>query len=67
MHIYYVTYKKKDFRSVKANLIKKFLKYYTLNTHAAVRVYYKKNYMRHSELTVPEWSPTSVLGKPNDA
>ncbi len=21
----------------------------------------------HSALTVPEWSPTSVLGKPNDA
>ena len=21
----------------------------------------------HSALTIPEWSPTSVLGKPNDA
>ena len=34
------------------------------NACAAIK---KKLDVRHSALTVPEWSPTSVLGKPNDA
>ena len=40
--------------------------YWALNVCAAKQKK-EKNNESHSALTVPEWSPTSVLGEPNDA
>ena len=39
---------------------------YSLFHHSPLHICIK-DIVYHSALTVPEWSPTSVLGKPNDA